>query len=267
MVADSTSVNLYKAAERRVVDLARTAAPRAPGRPLRAQQLPHRPLHRRVPGERARLRSRDCRCGRTAGAARRNRGGAAAHPRQLPHRQDARPRRADRRRSRRRSGHGLGSGALRRRRPGRPHRQRGRLRSRLRLQVPERRTGSPRFRLGAPAARRARDPAARGLARPCRPVRLHADYRPGGGRRPLPVRHSTGALAGGARMRSRDRPRRGTAGRHASAARQVVGALRGLHRRRRDPLRRPRTDAGLASRRGRARQPGLLSVTPATATP
>ncbi len=137
--------------ERRVGPRARHLT-RAPRRTLRAQQLPHRPPTSlrllRASADSTSCSSKKellaqldqaCRC-------------AAPHPRQLSHRPHARPRRDDRRRPRRRCRHGLGPGTLGRRRAGRSRRQRGRLRGRLRLQVPHRRAGSSGFRLGAPAA-------------------------------------------------------------------------------------------------------------------
>ena len=71
----------------------------------------------------------------------------ASRPGRLPHRRAVGPRRDHRRRPRRRRADVLGPVPLRRGRAGRARRARGRLRRRLRLQVPQRRPGRTRLRL------------------------------------------------------------------------------------------------------------------------
>ena len=139
------------------------------------------------------------------------------------------------------------------------HAARGRLRGRLRLQVPERRPGRAGLRLGAPAPRRALLAAAVGLDGACGAVRVHAATT---GRR----RASRATCA--ARRRCCRWPRSSAAstrcwrpqplGGMAALRREVGGADR--------PVRAswstsaaPGMGLGgrLAARRGAARQPGL----------
>ena len=100
----------------------------------------------------------------------------------------------------------------------------GRLRHRLRLQIPQRRTGRAGLRLGQPAACRPLLAAAGGLVGPCRAVRVHARLPARAGHRALPVRHPADAEPGGAGVRARHRAGGRAAGRHGGPARQVAGA-------------------------------------------
>ncbi len=226
-----------------------------------AHQFPDRSLHRRHAGPGARVRADAGRRRRPAGASRRAGRGADADPCQLPHRLDAPDARVDRRRPRRRGADDLGPGALGRRGAGRSHRRLGRFRRRLRLQVPERRTGRAGVHLGPSPPHRADGSgavaaAAVGLARARRAVRVHPRLPSGRRRVALHLRHAADALAGGARVRGRHGAGGGGAGRHRCSAPEVDRPQRPLHRAGRVALRRPRPDAGDAARQRRPRQPG-----------
>ena len=132
----------------------------APRDPLRARQLPDRSLHGRKRRRVARPRPAAGRWRADRRRAERRRRGADADARQLPQRPHAPARRDDARGACGRRPRRLGPGAFGRRRAGRPARRRRRFRRRLRLQVPERRTGRAGVRVGAPAPHRAHGPRA-----------------------------------------------------------------------------------------------------------
>ena len=168
VVADSTSVNLYKALAAAMTLVGGRCAAGAAHDRLRAHELPDRPLHRRHGGRGERgfaLRLVDA--DDLAGGDRRRHRDRDAHPRELPHRAHARHGGGDARGARRRRARGLGPRALGRRRARgarrrRRRRQRRRLRRGLRLQVPERRPRRAGLHLGASAPHRA--DGRRGLA-------------------------------------------------------------------------------------------------------
>ena len=125
--------------------------------------------------------------------------------------------------------------------------ERGRLRGRLRLQVPERRARCARVPLGpsAPHAahgRRGLAPAPRRMVRPRRAVRVRRRLSPGVRQRALPLRHAADPVAGRARVRRRHGARRRRGRRPGGAAAQVAGVDGPVHRARRAALRRARPD-------------------------
>ena len=129
----------------------------------------------------------------------------------------------------------LGPGAFGRGAAGGRARQRGGLRGRLHVQVPERRAGGAGVHLRRARACRPRPSRAVGLARPRRAVRLRARLPAGAGHRAHARRHAAAARLCGARGGARGLGRRRDA-RRPGAVDRAVGAL---HRRGRGALPRP----------------------------
>ena len=225
VVADSTSVNLFKVLSAALALVQQADAPQRARDRLRAQQLPDRPLHRREPGPRstaATLR---------AGRARRDRPRTAtttlaradAHPRELPHRPHARHGGAHaRRRTRRRAG-GVGPGALGRRGAGGPDAaptptSRSAAATSTSTAAPARRPSSGRTRATRRMDRALWQPLS-GWMGHAAPFEFTPRLPAGRRHRALRLRHAAGAVAGRAGVRRRHAARRRAARRHGGAAR------------------------------------------------